>query len=412
MDLQAKLPKARIVFASATGVSELKNMSYMTRLGLWGKGTAFTEFGDFRKQLEKRGVGALEMLAIEMKTQGMYVSRSLGFNNAEFVMDECDIAPGAVSTYNKAVQLWQDIHCELKQVPGADKGQGRAFWGAQQRFFKQMAISMKVSHVVARVRAALEEGFCVVIGLQTTGESSMEKEVQRQGGVPTGFISTTREMLLRFVEGFPEQDENGVPLPHAELVKASLMQRVKALDLPDAVLDTLVDQLGGADQVAEMTGRSSRMVRRRSGVVHEKRGDKEEEREKLNVMECKRFQAGEKRVAIISDAASTGISLHADARVKNQRRRMHITLELPWSADKAIQQLGRTHRTNATSAPLYMLCTTKLAGERRFIAAVAGRLQSLGALTKGDRRAASGQDLSEFNFGKPSFPLVKKALFR
>ena len=61
------------------------------------------------------------------------------------------------------------------------------------------------------------------------------------------------------------------------------------------------------------------------------------------------------------------------------------------------------------TGPIYKLVATNLGGEKRFAAAVARRLQSLGALTRGDRRAASGIDLSESNFDSP---LGRKSLRR
>ena len=64
-------------------------------------------------------------------------------------------------------------------------------------------------------------------------------------------------------------------------------------------------------------------------------------------------------------------------------------------------RLGTARPCLQVTAPIYKLVTSRVGGEKRFAAAVARRLQSLGALTRGDRRAASGIDLSEQNFDSP-----------
>jgi len=188
------------------------------------------------------------------------------------------------------------------------------------------------------------------------------------------------------------------------LVK-QLRGKLKKLSLPNNPLDTLINELGGPEKVAEMTGRKGRLVKNSAGnMIYQRRNDGERDAqgkkvsmEHLNVEERKNFQEGRKLVAIISEAASSGISLQADLRVSNQRRRVHVTLELPWSADQCIQQCGRTHRSNQKQGPQYLLMMTACGGERRFASTVAQRLQALGALTKGDRRAADANDLSQFD---------------
>ena len=74
LELQRLLPLARVVYCSATGASDLSNMAYMERLALWGPSSAFKSFDDFVAAVTRRGVGGLEMLAMEMKSTGMYAS--------------------------------------------------------------------------------------------------------------------------------------------------------------------------------------------------------------------------------------------------------------------------------------------------------------------------------------------------
>jgi hypothetical protein len=179
--------------------------------------------------------------------------------------------------------------------------------------------------------------------------------------------------------------------------RQAVLAEIDVMGLPTNPLDLIIDSVGGPNGVAEMTGRLSRVLRDEKGVLrHHTRTAADR-----NILERDAFQRGEKHIAIISEAASAGISLHADRRVGNQRRRVHITLELPWSADKAVQQLGRTHRSNQSSAPEYYLLISPQGGERRFAAAVAKRLESLGALTQGDRTATVGAknlSITAFNF--------------
>ncbi|KAG0522949.1 hypothetical protein BDA96_07G081700 [Sorghum bicolor] len=548
LEIQDMLPQARVVYCSATGASEPRNLGYMVRLGLWGDGTSFENFHQFLGALEKGGVGALELVAMDMKARGMYVCRTLSYKGANFDVLESLLEERMMNMYRKAAALWVELRVELLsaiEYYAEDKVNSaqiwRLYWASHQRFFRHMCMSAKVPAVVRLAKEALAEEKCVVIGLQSTGEARTEEAVAKYGIELEDFVSGPRELLLKLVEdNYPlppkpdcfEQGEEKVqefqhkrhgsdmslkgrvsklgkkedvnadggdeyPAPESdhestesdedfymcqicnteedkslllycsicasrvhpgcltppwtEIVtddwscygckekvesylkerdayltelskrydaaldrKSKILDIIRSLDLPSNPLDDIIDQLGGPDNVAEITGRRGMLIRASDGkgVIYQARNTKEVALDMINMHEKEQFMDGEKNVAIISEAGSAGVSLHADRRAKNQRRRVHITLELPWSADRAIQQFGRTHRSNQTSAPEYRLLFTNLGGEKRFASIVAKRLESLGALTQGDRRA--GPSLSAFNYdsnyGKKALTMMYRGI--
>eukprot|EP01043_Picozoa_sp_COSAG02_P033067 COSAG02_NODE_2239_length_9411_cov_3.663552_8_plen_247_part_00 len=242
MELQKALPRARVLYCSATGVTDLENMAYMERLGLWGPGTQFDSFTDFFAEMKNRGVGALEMLAIEMKASGGYVSRALGFKSAEFDVLEAELSNTDKTCYDNAAAFWDEVRKQLQIAMSETQGGGmimRSYWSAHQRFFKQvrhcttfaipgslvvshpaaavtcthtlvpacqLCISMKVRKITEEAQAALDAGNCVVIGLQTTGESALEDHLARSrrqslAGAEQfdGFISVAEFILSSFI---------------------------------------------------------------------------------------------------------------------------------------------------------------------------------------------------------------------
>jgi len=420
-ELQKKLPNARVVYVSATMATDVNEMAFAERLGLWGPGTQFNDVRDFVSKISDGGIAAMELVARDMKAMGVYQARSISYKGVQYETLEHTITPVQKDIYDTMSRAWQvtlqNMNQALDMTGGNRNGQARAaaksaYYGAMQRFYNQVLTSMAVPSVIKSIRKDLDAGKSVVIQIVNTNEAETNRQLaaaKESGGSLDDLDITPREALLSFLRNsFPIQvyeeytDENGNqrtrpvfdsqgnPVIDREAVamRDRMIEEIQAMRVPEGPLEMIFDAFG-VEQVAEVTGRKRRVVTKTDengnrAKVEERRSDKS------NEADVQAFQDGEKRILIFSDAGGTGKSYHADRRAKNQQQRVHYLLQPGWSAPKAVQGFGRTHRSNEVSAPIYKLVTTDVRGQKRFVSTIARRLDQLGALTKGQRQTGSG----------------------
>ncbi len=424
--LQNHLPAARILYASATGASDVNNLAYAVRLGLWGPDTAFRDREHFIAEIRKGGIAAMELVVRDLKALGLYTARVLSFVGVEYEILRHELTKEQIAIYDAYADAWAIIHRNMEQAleltnvvdgiekatlnSGAKASARSRFESTKQRFFGQLLLSMKLPTLISAMEHHLAQGQSVVLQLVTTGEAILNRRLEQLSAAERADLEldlSPREYIIDYLErafptrqmqvfkddtgtlrSLPMSDENGNPVysPEAEAARAQLIERLCAMPPIMLVLDAILEHFGH-DNVAEVTGRTKRLVTGSDG-----RQKLESRSSRTNRYEVAAFMAAKKRIFIFSDAGATGISAHSSLDAINQEQRVHLMAEPGWRADRAVQGLGRTHRTHQASTPLFRPVTTDCKGELRFTSTIARRLDSLGALTRGQRQTG-GQGL-------------------
>ena len=326
--LQAECPRAGFVYSTATAASCATRMAYMERAALWGEFGVFYDHAAFCRAVGSNP-GALELVGMHMKRTGRLLTRELGVSADGVDTVPCPVGPAQG-------QLYDDC-ADFLTACGANAAQRLAFFG-------RLVLAFKAPAACERAAAHVARGRRVLISMQLTGATA------RGAGTAGGALGATLRTIA------------DAALAHGPPSAAAAALGVDALvaRVPREALAQLRETLAPLG-VAVLTGGLGAAFT--EGV--------------------RRFQAGEAAVALLSSAATQGVSLH-DVGTPAPAQRVHIMLQVPWSPESFAQQCGRSCRAGQCTRPRYELVLTDIPGEARWTSTLRERLRRMGAITRGD----------------------------
>ena len=375
--------------------------------------------------IEKGGVTLQEIMSRELTNAGQMVRRERDMSDVKTdwkTIDDPSTVKRARENYDKTIQAFNaiikfqndfvkpktdDLDQSLAivaQSAGIKKGTDKMgvdnapFASKTYNYTKQLMLALKVDAIVDEVEKEINAGRHPVIALESTMESTI-KEYSAGEVIKEPTFSASLLKGLDSVMQYTIKDEDGKET-HARYAPSDLgkageeayynlqkLIRESTSDIFISPLDAIIERLHEKGyKVGELTGRDLYVERNENGeVVVKRRTDKDKKKMQRD------FNSGNLDVLILNRSASTGISLHASEKFKDQRQRTMIIAQPLSDINDYMQMIGRIDRTGQVHRGYYINLGLPVPAENRFLMMLSTKLKSLNANTTTSQDSKSNE---------------------
>lgn len=411
-----------VFYSSATYAKrpEVMDLYFKTDMSL-----AVADPKDLPAAIKHGGVPLQQVVASMLARAGQYIRRERSFAGVAYDTEPAvvnKVIAEKLATVMRQVALFDDakigaiaaikknVRAEAKKVTedgsvGAAGVHSTNFTSIMHNMVDQMLLALKVVPAADLAIEVLKRGEKPVLTVANTMGSFIEHYVE-DNGLNNGdeiaisfndlllrYLSRSRDILIGDPFGKTTRhtltdDELG---PTTAKLYKDIEKQIKESDfseIPLSPIDYIKARILKAGySFGELTGRTDLIDYSTPKPTFRVRHGKEMSTAGRNET-IKGFNSGKLDVLLLNQTGSTGLSLHASEKVKDQRKRHMIIVQAEKNIDTHMQMLGRVHRTGQVVLPRYTQLVADIPAEKRPAAVLARKMASLNANTTASRGSA------------------------
>jgi hypothetical protein len=381
---------------------------------------AVNKISELAEAIKRGGVPMQQIVATMLTQDGQYIRRERTFAGVSYDTQETAVdketAENMANSMRsilgfsrskeaavKAMQKELDKEGKMMGVTGEKTTvQGANFGSIMHNLIDQMLLSLKVQDSLRHAIERLKAGEKVVMTVSNTMGSFLKdyaEEMELNVGDPVSL--SFADLYIRYLE---KQRMVTIKAPNGQKTKYRLTDKDLGPTLT-ARYNSILEQIRGSGfgsapispidfmhaelrkagyKTDEITGRT--IALNYSSGTPKLSSRSSDIKQRVNAVRS--FNNGAVDVLILNQAGSTGLSLHASSKVKDQRKRHMIIVQPEKNIDTHMQMLGRVHRTGQVVAPAYSQMMADIPAEQRPAAVLLKKMASLNANTTASRKSA------------------------